>query len=320
MLEPAVRPILRQRWRAALRQLKLAGKARPWIVCPYPWFFGSLRDLADDRLIYFNLDPYDLYRPERAQHILRQESELMGRSRLIICLAQTQIDALTARMPDRMATIKHLPLAVTDAFINPSPQEGFQSNTVGYVGNLIDRVDWKLVRNVAQRLPEVEFVFVGYANVSSGGGQRPNWITERDEALRQPNVKQVPKVPQSEVARYYWSFAVSWIPYATDHIFNIGSCPTKIMDGLASGRPVISTDVPECRLYPEWITLTQSVEETVDQIRRALGQVGCSSALERSMEQVAYVRKYHTWAERARRLSQWVEASCNAHRHVTAAV
>ncbi len=41
------------------------------------------------------------------------------------------------------------------------------------------------------------------------------------------------------------------IPYRADHPFNIACCPTKIMDYMAAGRPVVSTDLPECELYSD---------------------------------------------------------------------
>ena len=39
------------------------------------------------------------------------------------------------------------------------------------------------------------------------------------------------------------------MPYACDHPFNTACSPTKIMDGMGSGRPIVATSIPECRLY-----------------------------------------------------------------------
>jgi len=39
------------------------------------------------------------------------------------------------------------------------------------------------------------------------------------------------------------------IPYAQNDRFNRACSPTKIMDGLGSGRPIVATAIPECRLY-----------------------------------------------------------------------
>jgi teichuronic acid biosynthesis glycosyltransferase TuaH len=298
-LETIFRPLLRRRWSSVLQRLQNESQSEPWIVCPYPWLVNSLREVNKDRLIYFNLDPYDLYRPERAEQILRQEAELINRAKHVICLAQTQVQAFQSRFPTSRCAFHHFPLAAPDTFLARAAGAGHAMRTVGYVGNLIDRVDWVFVREVAERLSDVEFVFVGYANVSGGGGQRPGWVEDRRRALALPNVRQVATVPQSEVSKHYQSFSLSWIPYATDHLFNYGSCPTKIMDGLASGRPIISTDIPECTLYPEWIKIARSADQAVQQIDRILAEISHPVNVERSVQQVAYVAANHTWRNRA---------------------
>lgn len=300
------RGVLRWRWTRALRRLEARGGTQPWIINPYPWLVESFRGV-EAPTIYFNLDDYQLYRPDRAERINRQEAELVEGAQLALCLAHWQVEALRKRFPERAGAIRHFPLAAPAAFINPRPGESFVPDVVGYVGNLIDRVDWRLVRDVATRLPDVRFVFVGYANVTSGGGQRPDWEAARDAALALPNVVRVPTVPQSKVGEHYWGFGLTWIPYATDHIFNLASCPTKIMDGLASGRPVLSTDVPECRLYPDWISVFSNAEEAATLIRAKLAEARGERAAAASRAQVDFVRREHTWTHRAEVLIRWLE-------------
>ena len=64
-----------------------------------------------------------------------------------------------------------------------------------------------------------------------------------------PNVHAIGWRPQATIDAYNRSFDVGLIPYRVDHPFNVACCPTKIMDYMAAGRPVVSTDLPECRLY-----------------------------------------------------------------------
>ena len=78
------------------------------------------------------------------------------------------------------------------------------------------------------------------------------------------------------------------------------------MDGLASGRPMLSTDVPECRLYPEWISIIGSAEEAATQIRKMLAATPSAAAREISRRQVEFVRERHTWTRRAELLESWL--------------
>lgn len=309
-LAPVFAPFLRARLHRVCRGLKTAANpARPWVVAPYPWFHRAVRGVPDERLVYYNLDDYPLYQPARTAGIQWQEDELLRRAALTVCLSRQQVETLRARVPaNRAERVRHFPLGVVESYLNPHPEHVPAARTVGYVGNLIDRVDWRLVGETAQLLPDAEFIFVGGLTGFGGGGARPGWEAERAAALALPNVRRVGPVRQEDVPGHYWDFGVNWIPYATDHAFNRASCPTKIMDGLASGRPVLGTDLPELRLYPEWITvLPAAADAWVGALRARFDGMNdaASTDAERAAQQVAFARQ-HTWARRAETLAGWL--------------
>jgi teichuronic acid biosynthesis glycosyltransferase TuaH len=299
-------PVLRAKLERTLARLeKHCGAPRrkaAWIIVPYPWFAEALRGLPYERVIYFNLDEYRLYHPARAGKIDQQEAEMVRRSSLTLCLSQQQVSTLQARHSEKAVVIRHFPLGVVDRYLNPMPQRVPTWKTVGYVGNLMDRVDWRLIAKVASALPEINFVLLGSLEVPCGGGRRSDWKRERAAALGLPNVRRVGPVSQEAVRDHYWDFDVCWIPYATDHAFNRAACPTKIMDGLASGRPVVSTDIPECRSYSNWITIVQNADEAISAVRRLLGRPPNG---EKARRQVNFARD-HLWSRRAETLLEWL--------------
>jgi len=300
-LEPLFRPYLQRQVQQWYRQLQTATGVAPWVIVPYPFSVPWVRHLPSDRLIYYNLDDYVHYQPARKTKILAQEANLIQRSAMTLCLSQFQVEALRKRYPHRAAIIHHFPLGVAEDFINPDVGRSPQPNTVGYIGNLIDRVDWQLVYQVANSCPDLTFVFVGGLNDFPGDTQPQPWKTERAKALALPNVRHIEKVPQSEVTRHYWSFAVNWIPYDIHHTFNQASCPTKVMDSIASGRPVLSTDIPECRLYPGWIRVFHSVEEAIALLRQQLNEAATSVGQEKQWQQYQFALQ-QTWQHRAKTL------------------
>lgn len=300
-LEPLFRPYLQwqvQQWSC---QLQSTAGVFPWVVVPYPFSAPWVRHLPSDRLIYYNLDDYSHYQPSRKPQIFAQEAELVERSPLTLCLSQFQVETLQKRYPHRAAMIHHFPLGVAEDFINPDIGRAPETNTVGYIGNLIDRVDWQLIYQVAHACPDLTFVFVGGLHDFSGDTQSQPWKTERAKALALSNVRHIEKVAQSEVARYYWSFAVNWIPYDIHHSFNLASCPTKVMDGIASSRPVLSTNIPECRLYPEWIRVFYSVEEAITLLRQQLTEAATATGQEKQQQQRQFALQ-QTWQHRAKTL------------------
>ena len=293
-LERVARPFMRlaiNQWR---RELHVKSGEEPYVVAPYPYLAPWLRSVPRDRLIYYNLDAYTLYRPERTEWIRKREDELVERSGLTVCLSQTQVDALRTRHPAHADRIEHFPLGVLESFLNPNPEHAPRPDTVGYVGNLTDRVDWAFVRTVTEHCPSLRFVFAGSLEDLQTGGKRSEWRRHRDAAFQQPNVNHIGRIPQDEVTDLYWNCAVNWIPYDTDHPFNQASCPTKIMDAIASGRPVVSTPVPESTLYPEWIDIVDTPKEASDQLHAAANAAENHPAC----KQVAFAQR-HTWSQRA---------------------
>lgn len=295
-LEWLARPFMRnmvKEWRQDLRE---KSGAEPVVIAPYPYLTPWVRDVPRERLVYYNLDAYRLYRPNRAEWIREREEELVGRAGLTICLAQTQVNALQDRHSVQADRIEHFPLGVLESFLNPHPEREPEPGTVGYVGNLTSRVDWELVRSVVEECTDLQFIFAGSLDGLDTGGEKSDWRQQRAAALQQPNVEHLGRIPQDDVTELYWNCAVNWIPYDTNHRFNQASCPTKIMDGIASGRPVVSTSVPECRLYPEWITIADSTADISSALRTATQ----GSAEHDGQAQVAFARQ-HTWGQRADR-------------------
>jgi hypothetical protein len=299
------RPYLQGQIQHWCHQLQETTGTHPWVVAPYPYLAPWVRKVPSERLIYYNLDDYVLYQPSRKARILELEAELVERATLTLCLSQFQVDALQKRYPHKADRICHYPLGVVESYLNPQPKRSPEPMTVGYIGNLIDRVDWRLVYQVAQACPDITFVFVGGCDDFAGGSSRQDWQAERDAVLALPNVRHVGKVPQAQVTQYYWSFAVNWIPYTVTHAFNQAACPTKIMDGIASCRPVLSSDIPECRLYPEWISIFHSVEDAIALIRQQLALEGTPEAYHQRLQQLEFARQ-HTWPLRARTLENWL--------------
>jgi hypothetical protein len=83
--------------------------------------------------------------------ILRLEAELVSRAGLTLCLSVRQVEILRLRNPAFVARIAHFPLGVVEEFLNPGPGASPLPLSVGYVGNLSDRIDWGFVSNVAIR-------------------------------------------------------------------------------------------------------------------------------------------------------------------------
>jgi glycosyltransferase involved in cell wall biosynthesis len=307
-LEWLSRPFMRtmvDRWRKNMQE---QSGSEPYIVVPYPYLAPWVRNVPDELLIYYNLDAYTQYQLDQAARIREREAELVERACLTVCLAHRQVEALQERHPSHASRIHHFPLGVLDMFLNPDPSSVVDSaSDIGYVGTLGERVDWRFVRKVAEECSGLTFRFAGGMGEESQWPNRPAWKEARSHTFSLPNVEHVGRLPQEEVTDVYWQSGVNWIPYDPDHPFNEASCPTKIMDGLASGRPLVSTSVPECTLYPRWIDIVESAEEAAEVLRAHI-----KAPNEHDPEEQVRFAKQHTWDHRAESLYDLLRREASA--------
>ena len=89
---------------------------------------------------------------------------------------------------------------------------------------------------------------------------------ERARCLNLANVHAVGWRAQAEIAAYNQAFDVCLIPYHVANPFNAACCPTKIMDTMGSGRPMVSTAVPECRLSAHLFDVAESHDAFIEAI------------------------------------------------------
>lgn len=123
------------------------------------------------------------------------------------------------------ADLGPLPDAVAKALAKGGP-------VAGYVGNMRDRFDWGLVREVSQMLPDVNFVIIG------GGGR------ERDVVALQglPNVTMTGVVTHDRVPACIAAFDVALVPHTRDGLTDTMN-PLKVYNYFAARRPIVATEV-----------------------------------------------------------------------------
>ena len=153
----------------------------------------------------------------------------------------------------------------------PPDLEAIPGPRLGYVGTLEDRVDWELLDQVARDRPDVSLVLIGEPQ-KPRKAKLSGWQEARARCLERPNVYLLGWRPQEALAQYIAAFDVCLIPYLVNHPFNQVCSPTKIMDYMGSGRPIVSTALPECTLHVERFDLAGSTFEFLSAIQAILSK------------------------------------------------
>ena len=266
---------------------------RRGLVMSYPHYLYLQDQLSPDVSVYYNIDDYTLYWPDRAQEIRELERATVLASDVTVCVSRLRADELIDTIPDAAGRIHHVPHGTPTPFLAqqpltqpaqaPSELARFPRPYLGYVGSLEDRVDWDLLDKLSRSFPAASIVIVGRVREAVG----EPWWEACSRFLSRSNVHALGWRPQHEIARYYQAFDVCLIPYHVDHPFNRACNPTKIMDAMGSGRPIVATALPECRLHAERFHVVANDEEFLSAVQSILA---CNSDDGRSGMRYAYAQ------------------------------
>ena len=251
---------------------------RRGLVMSYPHYLYLLSQLRPDVSVYYNIDDYTLYWPASARQIRALERATVLAADVTVCVSRLRADELIAAVPEAAGRIHHVPHGAPTPFLAgkpltrpaeaPSELAHLPRPYLGYVGSLEDRVDWQLLDKLSTEFPEASIVVVGRVRDAVA----EPWWDACSRFLSRTNVHAVGWRPQDEIARYYQAFDVCLIPYRVDHPFNRACNPTKIMDAMGSGRPIVATALPECRLHAERFHVVENDEEFASAVRDILGR------------------------------------------------
>jgi len=153
----------------------------------------------------------------------------------------------------------------------------------GYTGTLHrDRIDAGLLVRLARSFPKGSVVLVG-----------PDHLDPQTRAslAAEKNVHLCGPVPYAEIPRKMAGFDVCIVPHVMTP-FTESLNPLKLWEYLASGKPVVSTDVAGFRDYSNLCHVAGEPEGFIAACRAALGENGS-----RSVERMAVARR-NSWHSR----------------------
>jgi teichuronic acid biosynthesis glycosyltransferase TuaH len=252
---------------------------RAWrrgLVMSYPHYLHLYDQLRPDVSVYYNIDDYALYWPRVADQVRELERAMVCATDVTICVSRLRADELKSLVPEAAARIHHVPHGAPTSFLaqqplarpakGPADLERLPRPYLGYIGSLEDRVDWELMNRLSTTFPDASIVVVGQVR---NPVDKP-WWNECSKFMSRPNVHALGWRGQDALAAYYQAFDVTLIPYRMDHPFNLACNPTKIMDSMGSGRPIVATALPECRLHTELFDVAENADEFIGAVRRIL--------------------------------------------------
>jgi glycosyltransferase involved in cell wall biosynthesis len=236
-----------------------------WTYLPTPLVHALVSRMSPALLIYCCVDDLPAS-SDLARAIIPSENEMFRVADLVFVTSER----LREKALGHRSTVHLFPSGVAferfDAARThpppPSPEvRSLARPIVGYVGGLHRWFDVSLMHQVASSLSDVQFLIVGPATVP----------VELLASLK--NVHLTGARPHEDIPAYLAHVDAAIIPYILDE-YTASVFPTKLLEYLAMGLPVVSTSVPEVLAFRNRHGDVVDIADTPDAfaaaIRRAL--------------------------------------------------
>ncbi|HUU44981.1 MAG TPA: glycosyltransferase, partial [Acidobacteriota bacterium] len=162
----------------------------------------------------------------------------------------------------------------------------------GFVGAVAYWVDCELLAHLARARPDATVVVVGPVRVDIA------------PYAHIPNLVFLGEVPYASLLEVLRGFDVCLNPYKTDNVAR-GASPLKLYEYLATGKPVVSTPMPEAERFSDVVRIAGTYDDFV---------AACNAVCEEMPEEAEQRRKHqhelvapHTWEARFSEIEGWLD-------------
>lgn len=233
--------------RSVARVATTARLSRPVLITCHPVHAAVADRAVWADVVYYGWDDWLAYPVMKKQRSLIEWAyrELAERNTCIIAVSQPIVERIGA---SRGYVIPNAMVARDFDDLPPVPEwfARIPGPVAFYAGALEHRVDAEAILAAARALPAWSFCLVG-----------PMRNTEQFAALaEQPNVCINPPVPQPQVFAMATAADVCLIPHRKTAM-SVSMSPLKLYEYLATGSPVVATDLPPIRDVSDRVVLVE---------------------------------------------------------------
>jgi glycosyltransferase involved in cell wall biosynthesis len=277
-----------------------------FISYTYNYNWASL--LRAPRVVYELIDHLDIFSNFPASALRRYHRRLLRRADVVVGTADDLLAELKPKRPDAILCPNGVDLAhfatsdgsdrVDDNAI-PADMRAIVATgqpIIGYYGAMAEWFDFDLVKHAAEALPDFQFVLIG-----------PDYdgLTMQKAGIEEhANIHWLGPKKYAELPNYLAGFDVATIPFKLSDALNAVS-PIKLFEYMAGERPIVTTDLAECRKYPV-VLIAHDATEWVERLRQAVA-LRWDDSYRAELRRTA---EANTWQARA----QTIVAALKAHR------
>jgi len=260
-------------------------------------FAGHLGEIAT---VYDCMDEHAQFR-EAHPDCARREEELLARADVVFTGGRRLFEAKRRHNPNCHfygcgVDVEHFGRARDAAMLVPAELKGLSKCILGYFGVADERLDYELLARLADASPDWSIVMIG-----------PRLKVPEHALPKRANIHWLGQRPYTELPAYAKAFDVCLMPFARNEATEYIN-PTKALEYMATGRAVVSTDIPDVvRNFGAVAKVAHSHEQFVELCRQALAKPD-RAAIQRGLRMASE----NTWDLIVERLEQHVTEALKA--------
>jgi len=224
----------------------------------------ALGHFSEEKVVYYCVDDHASFSGYNNAQVLRDEEELCQWSNLVVTTSMALQEAKNPWNPNTILVphgvdYDHFSRAVHEDLSCPADMVAIPRLRLGFFGLIRDWVDVDLLAQVARKRSTWHFVLIGDADSSVN--------LSKYRAI--PNMHFLGRKRYEELPAYCRHFDIGLIPFKVNKLTRAVN-PIKLREYLAAGLPVISTPMPEVKLYEHLIEIVNSPAEFEAAVEKCL--------------------------------------------------
>jgi glycosyltransferase involved in cell wall biosynthesis len=250
------------------RALKKACRAinfqEPVLLTYLPNTVDMLGRMGEKLVVYDCVDEHSAFQGFNPRLVKEMEIELLKQSDLVLVTAQPLYDdkcsyARDMHLVRNAADVKHFRTAQDEDLPLPDDVKDIPGPVLGFIGRIKEWIDLDLISQVAKARPEWSVIMVGPVEIDAD-------ITAFEELS---NVYFIGSRSKEELPGYLKKFDVCLNPFRASELSQAVN-PLKFYEYLASGKPIVSTPMPEMDMLENVVEVGEGQDGFIKAIERAL--------------------------------------------------
>lgn len=283
------------------RMLRRIDIEQPVVLTTLPHSLDLFDGLSRRGLIYYCTDDYSHWPSAQREELLQAEQRLVGAADLVLGVSRELVGRLGRHRPcdyfPHAVNFEHFASTARITSVDPE-LASIPGPRIGFFGLIYEKLDFALLAEVARRLPQAQLVMIGPVD----------FCPQEFSAL--PNVHLLGSKPYQDLPCWLAGFDVLLLPYQAQDEMIRQSNPLKLRECLATGKPTVSVELPEVRLFEPHVRVGRTSEEFVRFVENALQSAEPAYCVEKRQ---AAAREGGDWVARAEQLRNLIDARipCN---------